>query len=191
MPYLKNKPEISQLDINQRKKGISGIILGTIVFVILTGVAISYLVKQVKSASKSLQEKRVMLVVWEQKDRTLSSLREDYKKVEQDFPLIEKSLPRKEGLIDYIAALEDVASKAGVTQKISFEPEAKTTRPSVHPSISHRIKINGDLDSTIAYLSGLENLIYFIKFDVLSMRSGEDIQKNSETDLSSEIYIKK
>ncbi len=189
MPHTTGEIKVLEFEKGRGRKKIIRTVIGTVAVLILGIVAISFTARQIVLASKTLQEKRSLLYVWEKRDETLTSLKEDFKKIEEDLPQVKKALPKEEEIIDFIAALENVALSAGIEQTIHFEPKTKD-KAGAYPIIVCKVDLGGNLDSTIRYLSEVEGLVYFVKFNNLDMIGEENIQKSSEAKLLSEIYIK-
>jgi len=105
MPHTTGKIKVLEFEKGRGRKKIIRTVIGTVAVLILGIVAISFTARQIVLASKTLQEKRSLLYVWEKRDETLTSLKEDFKKIEEDLPQVKKALPKEEEIIDIIAAL--------------------------------------------------------------------------------------
>lgn len=131
-----------------------------IIAVLLFGLLVQPLLREIKSTSASLGEKKEKLNILEKADQKyLEQLEIDYEETKKDLSLVESAFLISDQAVDFIVELETFASLTFNTLEI------KSVN---YPVFSlHTI---GSFSNLMKYLAWLENGRYFVNIDSINIR---------------------
>ncbi|MBL7159796.1 type 4a pilus biogenesis protein PilO [Candidatus Microgenomates bacterium] len=126
----------------------------------------------------------------EQKIITQSQLKEEFKKIEKDLPLISKALPSEPSFSFFLQDLEDLAQETETTVsgvKInSVDLTKKETKSSI--SVSSSFALSGDYSACKNFLERLLNNSRLYTVDRFEIRSNPTGIKTIKLDLGIDAY---
>jgi len=100
--------------------------------------------------------------------QSVQALEGDYQKIKGDIDLLYSLLPTSDHLIDFSAALKDVAKKYGIDHGLGFtiENPAVGLEPK---SYGFTLVITGTSSNLIKYFSDVEKLSYFMRLEQIDI----------------------
>lgn len=156
------------------------VILGIICFIVVPSI------KDIKMIRDSIEEQRIGLEKKYIRGQSLRGLTEKIKKVEERIEEIDNIFVDRNKGLEFIKALEDLAEKNNVIQKINIsisdEPFANDFE-----KIPVQLFVQGTLENQANYLVGLETMEYYINvdsIDISSITPGEDEVTNKSNYIS-------
>jgi hypothetical protein len=167
------------MNTNQKIFLISGLIMMFVV--LLIGLIIDPMVKEIKEISFSVKEKNGELIALKGADQDyLEQLEVDYEKTKQDISLVKLSFLDPDKAVDLIVELESFAS-------LSFnELEIKDVR---YPAFT--LRLTGAFSNLMKYVGWLENSRYFVNINSIKMKrikEGETVETFLQISLPNESY---
>lgn len=134
--------------------------LAIIIAILLFAFFVQPLLREIKSTSLSLEEKKEKLNILEKADQKyLEQLEIDYEEIKKDISLIESAFLDADRAVDFIVELETFAS-------LTFN--ALEIRKVDYPIFS--LRTAGGFSGLMKYLAWLENGRYFVSVDSINIR---------------------
>jgi Tfp pilus assembly protein PilO len=147
----------------QRKIYLTLVILAVVIIVLLFFL-IRPLVAKVKAVSDNFIEKNNSLASFEERGTDyLARLRGEYLDIESQIPEINKYFLFPNEVIDFILAIEEIATLSSNYQEI------KEVGSSEEDILSFQILLRGNFPNLIKFLARLENMEYFIDIHSLQI----------------------
>lgn len=145
------------------------LIITTVIIILLLIFLVRPLLTKIKQVSADFKEKNDSLASFEDKGTDyLARLSSEYSEIETKISEINNYFLDSEKAIDFILAIEKVASLSGNYQEI------KGVGLPVENSLSFQISLWGSFPNLVKFLARLENMDYFIDVDSLQIsRIGE------------------
>lgn len=147
-----------------------------VIIILLLSFLIRPLTARIKAVSADFKEKNDSLASFEDKGTDyLARLSSEYSEIEAKISEINNYFLDSEKAIDFILAIEKVASLSGNYQEIKEvgSPASLTGGP-VENSLSFQISLWGSFPNLVKFLAQLENMDYFIDINSLQIsRIGE------------------
>lgn len=137
------------------------IILLALIFLILNPA-----IKEIKAISKEIQTQKKEVEDLYLKGQFLEPTKKQYEKISSALPEPQKLFIIKEQELSLITALENIAQKNNLEQKITLQ-DIKNEDGSKSQNMSLTIKVNGNYPNLIKYLADLESLDYYININNL------------------------
>lgn len=154
----------------QRKIYLTLVILAVVIIVLLFFL-IRPLVAKVKAVSNDFIEKNNSLLSFEERGTDyLARLRSEYFDIEPQIPKINKYFLSPDKVIDFILAIEEIATLSSNYQEIKGvgSPATPTDGSKKEDILSFQISLWGNFPNLIRFLVQLENMEYFI--DIYSLQ---------------------
>jgi Tfp pilus assembly protein PilO len=106
----------------------------------------------------------------------VAQLRGQYLHVADNENLIRAALLPSDNVLEFVTALESIASKDGVTQSIHFDVPKATGETISDPSanleqIAFTLTVQGNIFTFIRFLSDIERLPYFMKIEGMAINA--------------------
>jgi len=163
-----NKPEtkgkIAKLDYK------TNLIFLSIAVLILAGITI-WISSELIRITKQTQEQRTQLNVLDQREESYKQLERDYDAIVDNYQIIDNALPDQNNFVKFIVMLEKEAKQDNVKLEITFpdQPEIENNL------LAFTIKITGQRNNVLKYMTGLKKAQYHIEFSSLEMnKSGNN-----------------
>ena len=156
------------------------VILGIIWFIVIPSI------RDIKMIRDSIEEQRIGLEKKYIRGQSLKGLSEKIKKVEEKIEDIDNIFVDKDKGLEFIKALEDLAEKNNVIQKINISIDDKVFEDDFK-KIPIQLFLQGNLDDQANYLVGLEAMEYYINvdsIDISSVTPGKDEVVNASNYIS-------
>lgn len=180
---FKEKELILIISRNLLKSAITAIIA---VFVVL------FLSGQISKISESIVKNKRTAFILEKRNETISNLRNDLKLIGDNERKIEDAMPPVDNILDFVAALENLASQNSLQQSLKFGTPSQVVAGQIS-SIDYYITLNnGNTATLLNYLKRFERLPYVtgistINLQALTARGWED---NSSVSIQGKIYVR-
>ncbi len=101
--------------------------------------------------------------------KNLRQLSESLKVVEPQLSKLDEIFIKKEGALDFITSIEEVAENAEVQQRISLATKGSSKSKSVNETIPIQLSSSGGFSQEMTYLARLEALRYYINVKTLEI----------------------
>jgi len=160
----KTKGKIAKLDYK------TSLIFLAIAILILAGITI-WLSGQLIRITKQTQQQRTQLNILDQRKESYKQLEQDYNSIIDSYQQIDNALPDQNNFVKFIVMLEKEAKQDNVKLEITFpdQPEIENNL------LAFTIKITGQRDNVLKYMTGLKKTQYHIEFSSLEMnKSGNN-----------------
>jgi len=143
----------------------------TILAIITAASSVWILSQQITRLSEDVQKNRSLASMLEKRMELFASVKRDTELVGTNDVLIERAFVPLNNILDFVAMLEGLALKNGVTQAFHFENPVPSTIPIPFPlaMVPYSNSLNGNLASFSNYLKDFERLHYFTKIENLSI----------------------
>ncbi len=155
-------------------------------------ILIFILSRQIDKIGNSLTEKKNLSFVLERKTEITEKLRRDFNIIGDSGQKIQSALPPDDNILEFVGALESLASQSGLSQSFKFGNPADfpIIKSGLKISvIDYNISLNGNIFSLINYLKSFEKLPYFSGISSVSL-SGSGWENNSAINIKAKIYVK-
>lgn len=143
-----------------------------IILLILYFLINSYLVAKIEELNKDIYDSQVTYKIYEDQKNNITKIESDYKKVKDDSLKLSKVFIVPDRALDFISALENIASENRITQQINLQEINKNTKDI--QKISIQLNLDGDYFDIIRYINKLEALEYYINITHLNFSQVEN-----------------
>lgn len=148
---------------------IFGVIVGFFVLAI-----ISLLLQEIQKTSQELISQKKELILFEQRERNIENLREQYKTYQQNLEQINGFFVDPVLPIEFISFLEKSALDSQVSIKVSLAKEIikpeSTQETEPGPALSFNASISGSFSDLLKFIDKLENASYLIEITDLNVK---------------------
>jgi Tfp pilus assembly protein PilO len=154
--------------------------------IVIAGFVTFFISTKIEGITKSVIKNRQLASTLEKRTELFATLKHDTETVGTNDVLIEKAFPSSDNILEFISALENIATKNGVTQSFHFNtptPSA-TPAPFTLSTVSYSNNLSGNLPALINYLKDFEHLPYFTKIDTINLSSADRAGFGQTTSLS-------
>ena len=171
--YFRYYKKIGPLLKKPRVKAYTMLVLSFFTMSFFGVFAIKPALKTIARLKKEISDSRKVNQALEKKIINLSSLKEEYQKIETDIPLISKALPSQPQLPSFLKDLEIFAQEVGATisgirvQKVALTKEGSRTSTKISSSLT----LNGDYFSCKKFLNRLLNAKRIYTVESLEIRA--------------------
>lgn len=162
---------------------ISKYALRAVIPAIIAVFMITFLKEKIILISRSVVEQRTLSMVLERRSETLSKLKNDFDAVGEVDEKIKGAMPPADNILDFVAALESMASKHSIQQSLNFNTPSDS-------SIDYSINLSGNVFALISYLKDFEKLPYLTGVNSVNIVSQGDWTDSSSVYLAAKLYIK-
>ncbi|MEK7149896.1 MAG: hypothetical protein AAB757_02920 [Patescibacteria group bacterium] len=181
-----NKKQIIVIVSKHLVKAALAAVIASVIIFIISG--------QISKIGNSLSEKRKLSLILQKRSETTEKIRENFKIIGDNEQKIKNSLPRTDNILDFIAALESLASKNAVQQSYRFGvPTVFINQNNLNvASIDYNLNLTGNIVILINYLKDFENLPYFTGISSISVSSPPDRgwEANSSISIQAKLYAR-
>lgn len=127
-------------------------------------IIVLFLDAQIEKIGDSLAAKRKLSFLLERRNETIASLRVDVARVGGTIGRVENALPPAFNILDFIGAMESLASQNSLQQSLRIGTPVPT--PGLGEdrhiaSIGYSVNLTGNVFTLVNYLKGFETLPYF------------------------------
>lgn len=135
----------------------------------------NYLLAKIEELNKDIYDSQVTYKIYEDQKNNITKIKSDYKKVKDDSLKLSKVFITPDRALDFISALENIASENRITQQINLQEINKNTKDI--QKISIQLNLDGDYFDIIRYINRLEALEYYINISNLNFSKVENITR--------------
>ncbi len=137
--------------------------------------------EEISKMKQNIMKERIDLEQKYEKGLSLKKLSENLKTIEPRMLALNQTFISANRELEFITALEGIAAKNGVSQKISLgKPAATGDKP--YKKTPLNIQIQGSYRNAASYLRDLERSNYYINIKSIEMASAGYVQPNSIND---------
>ena len=160
--------------INYKNKIIFHFSATLIILVALIYFGIIKSMDEIEAMEGRIDQEKVNLEKSYIRGQKLRELAENLKTVEPELAKLESIFIKKEAALDFITALEGVADKNGIAQKINLANANKSNVKSKekNETIPIQLSSSGSFYKEMLYLSSLESLNYYINVKNIEISNG-------------------
>ncbi len=152
--------------------------------VVVAAVVMGFSSRQISKISDSLAEQRAAAFTLERRNETVSQIRDDFKIIGNADAKIAAAFPSRDNIIEFVTALEGVASQNAVQQSLSFGVP-------VANSVDYGINLTANINTLISYLKTFEKLPYFTAVLSIGLNSPSGgWENNSSVSMRAKVYAK-
>lgn len=173
MEYLK------KLTLKKKLFIINGILLAAVGAIIYFVVVPS--LKEIKRMQADIEAQRTDLEEKYQKGQSLKKLTESLEAIEPKLERLDQVFINQNRELEFITALEDIAGKQGVDQKITLG-KIQPAKNKDYQKMPITISAGGRYADLIRYLLALESSNYYINISSIEIAGGGPRQPNSVAD---------
>lgn len=143
--------------------------------VIVSLVVVGFLSQQITKLSDDVLKNRKLASALEKRTEIFASVKRDTELVGTNDTLIERAFIPSSNILEFVAALESLALKNGVTQAFHFDTPTPSPISAPFPLavVTYSNSINGNLQAFSNYLKDFERLPYFTKIDGIRISASE------------------
>ena len=143
--------------------------------VLIAGFVTFFISTKIEGITKTVIKNRQLASTLEKRTDLFATLKEDTETVGTNDVLIEKAFPSSDNILEFISALESLASKNGVAQSFHFNTPSPSAIPAPFTlsTVSYSNSLSGSFPALINYLKNFERLPYFTKIDTVNLSSGD------------------
>jgi Tfp pilus assembly protein PilO len=163
-----------------KKVNYSKYIIILVILVIILIVASYLILNLIDGQVDQIQEQRAHLSALNNRDNSYAQLQDDFKKIENQYYLIDQALPDQDNFVKFIVDIEKLADKNQVNLAIVFPSEPVVE----NNQLGFNLEISGNLDYVVKYLQELKQLPYYIKID------SANFSKTAKQKVGGEVSIK-
>lgn len=171
-----------------KKNNWAGFVLFA-VFIVIQLAGLFVLGKIITKKVNSLIEQKHKLKAFEQKDTSLAKLQENFQLIKEDVEIIDRALPDKKEIVNFINQLEKEASASGILAKISFGAQSLKTESDGAKSISFSLNLKGTYFKTIEFIKRVEKMPQVVEIENIHIQSPDGIESQSNVVLTMKCYI--
>lgn len=134
---------------------------------------IIFFANKIETIADTIVKNRTLATTLEKRTELLSTLKHDRALIGENDKKIEGAFLRADNILEFIAVLEDLALRNGVTQAFSFSVPTPTEYSASFPvsAITYSNTINGTATTITQYLKEFESLPYFTKINSMNISS--------------------
>lgn len=156
--------------INLKKKIIIIVAAILIIIVAATVFLIMPAIKNIKEIGENIKSRRLDAEEKYLKGRSLKALSNNLKKIEPEINNLDKIFIEQSQALELVTALEKIAEKNNVSQKINLATNQKVDY-SDYQKMPLQILTHGNFINQLNYLINMENLNYYINIKILELAS--------------------
>lgn len=141
--------------------------------IIVAVIAILMLSAQISASTDSIIAHKKLTATLETRNEVISKLLTDYQNVKGYDQRILKSLLPVSNILEFVGALESLASKDNVMQSAHFDNPVQMAETVGEPpkplyQVNFSLSIQGNVFTFLQYLADIERLPYFMKVNTIS-----------------------
>lgn len=131
--------------------------------------------QEITRLSDDVLKNRKLASALEKRTELFAAVKRDTELVGTNDVLIEQAFISSNNILGFVAVLESLALKNGITQAFHFDTPTPSPISAPFPlaTVTYSNSISGNLTSFSNYLKDFERLPYFTKIESLSISSGE------------------
>lgn len=155
----------------------------------------SILSRQIARISNSVFEKQTVALMLEQRTENLFKLKEDLQRAGTVDARIENALPAPDSILEFVGALESLASQRSLTQSVRFGNVVPSPMGSPDMPLSfidYGLSFSGNIIILQNYLEDFEKLPFFTGVTAFNISSSEPTGwfGNSQIGIEAKLYTK-
>jgi len=150
---------------------------------------IGFLVFMIQKQTSILVDKKHKLMALEKKDQSLAKLQKDFQTSVEDIEIINKALPDKKKIVDFIDDLEKEASRSGLKAEIKFASQAVVSEKKGIKSVNFDLKFKGTYNQMLEFIEKIEKKPQIVAVEKLNVLSGTGIQGENTVILTARCYV--
>jgi hypothetical protein len=155
--------------------------------------AVFMIKEKIETKANQISERRIMLVAMEKNEDNFLQIKESYKIVQNDLPVIKQYFPDEDNIDSFVDNIQSLAEKSGGKQILKFEPLNKSAIEGINlRKLTLSSTVYGNTGIFIKYLQGIQNMPYFIRIDRIEIKNAvgtSDI--NGQMFIEASLFIKK
>ena len=183
---------------NLKNKIIINIIISILIIGCLAVFIILPTTKNIKKIGNEIENQRIDLETKYIRGQSLKQLNENLKKIEPQLYILDKTFVQQDQELELITAMEKLANKNNITQKINLEINKKNNNEN-YQQIPLKISTRGNFINLINYIIGLETLNYYININSIQLSSNssalfkmpdeQTMQNNINAIITANVYL--
>lgn len=163
--------------------------------VILAIIIVSVFSHQISKISNSVFEKQTVALALQQRSENLLNLGKDLEIAGDIDKKIENAFPTTDNILDFVAAMESLASQYSIAQNLRFgniTPSSFVLDDTPISLIDYTLTLNGNIQILTKYLETFEKLPFFteIKGIALSSYDASGWKNNSQITIQAKLYLR-
>ncbi|MBI5147849.1 MAG: hypothetical protein HZA37_01720 [Parcubacteria group bacterium] len=147
-----------------------------------------FLGEQIVKSGNSVVEQQTLLFILEKRTDVLSQMRRDFEIIGNADETINQAVPSAENILNFVAALESLGVRSGVSQ--SFRFGTPTPIPGDFQEIGYDLSVAASLPAMIAYFENFEKLPYFTDIAGFSVSSVGGVESAGTAQIKSKVYVR-
>jgi len=182
---------VEKPDVMIKKEIRRSILVGALVL-ILAGGLIVLMIFQIKKYAAEAKVKQNLINKTMAQNILNINLKKDWGNIEPYLGEISNALPEPTDLLNYQTALEKLSSETGVQISINFPSTATTTKSTNNKQnysvVDHQVQVKGDLNQLSEFITGLENLPYYVGLSRFNIAAQSGESTGTTTTLHLKLY---
>ncbi len=150
--------------------------------------AVFFLREQILKAGNSIIEQQTLLFILEKRTDAISQIRGDFEIIGNADEMIKRAVPQAENILDFVAALENLGARTGVSQSFRFGTPVPLADN--FQEINYDLSVTASLPALIAYLENFEKLPFFTDIVGFSLYSAGGAESTGTTQIKSKVYVR-
>jgi len=180
------------------KKAVRKTMILVIVFLLVSGGLVFYLVKKTSTLATELQNKQNLIFLTNESTQMSTDLLRQWKELEPNIGKINNSLPSSNDLLGYLGILEQISGASGVSQNIKLQTKATGQAPVNLPgnnsasskggSVDYTIELKGNLQQFVNYTQALTKAPYFTKITDFNITGTNGLNSDATATFGAKVY---
>lgn len=169
------------------------LIIAMLIIAILSLTAVFIIKEKIQTKADQISERHVMLVALENNEENFLQIKESYKIVQDNLPVIKQYFPEEDNIDNFIYSIQSLAEKNGGSQILKFEPMNKSQIEGNNlRKLNFSSTIYGNMDTFIRYLEGIKAMPYFVTINKAEVRNSLVTSEiNGQMFIEASLFIKK
>lgn len=147
--------------------------------VVVASVLVVALRAEIRKVASATHDRNRLNAVLESRNRVIAGLATDFGRIRDAKPAVAAALPPSSNILEFVGALESMASKDSITQSVHFEGPTVSnlsfgSPPVAIDTVGFSLALSGNIFTFIQYLKDIEKLPYAVKIDSISIAGGAD-----------------
>ena len=142
--------------------------------IIVAAIVIALISAQISASAETIIPHKKLTATLAMRNEVISKLLTDYQNVKGYDQRIQGALLTVSNILEFVGALESLASKDNMVQSVSFAdpvPMAETVGEPPRPlyQVNFTLSLQGNIFTFLQYIADLERLPYFMKINGISL----------------------
>ncbi|MEA1963472.1 MAG: type 4a pilus biogenesis protein PilO [Patescibacteria group bacterium] len=170
----------NNFNLDIKKKITIRVLTSLILFFLIIYFFTFPLIKKIKTQKENIIAKKIELEDKMSKDKNISGLNEQIKKIEPELLELDKIFININRELDFITLLESVANNNNIEQRLNIVPGQTKKDDDIYQTQPLIIDANGEFKNIIQYIADLEALTYYITINSINIGQMSKLGKDNE-----------